>query len=683
MTYQRVHQFSSWNPSTRKKTSQFASRPFTGQVQRSGLQAQTEDFRAEKLARAAHSGHSLARISLHKETNTGMPENLQAGIETLSGLSLEDVKIHYNSSKPARLQALAYTQGSDIHLGPGQERRLPHEAWHVVQQKQGRVAPTMQMQSVPINADAALEKEAEVMGHKALQPQAPRFSAPVPRVPCLQEHTSDAPGTHMTSLTTASARVAQLFPNQQTARRRAQDFKAEMDAAEQLMAQLNTHLRAFSATPTPQHHAQVIAWKQSNHQQLVGHHNTMAAIIQEYEQAQPSERQTFINEYLGQLPGNFGQGAFETPSSQGAIGGFTAPYSNQNAFTMFDTLVNQTQMQQGNTEAIYKRRFLAFSLQGMKNEVGMNQIASLVNLMGQRTMKVEKQGPINLSAGLETAQEALGTRTDVYNAPADQLLATQAGGNVLTYLQNRFQQGYPRTANQQAANIGNLQVNMDRDDLLLPVFGGVRGGEAELYAPQKHTTVHHEIGHVINFLEGTAGFGRAVPPGMKALGDQEEMYNIYGAPRSDFRYHADLGHPSRFTHKLMRLNMQDDYQDMLDMLKDTYRHSHDLNSLRQKVYDAVRNIAVSEDWRQQAQAWGFKLEKPSGVGSIRNALGQQGLTHQQILQNVQASSHRALQRASSRRKPATTSFYTILSTLNPTDKNNLIDTLMALKTFSF
>lgn len=682
MTYQRVHQSSAWNPTTRKKTSQFASRPFTGQAQLRGLQTQTEDVWAESLARAASAGHSFASISLLKENPTGMPENLQTGIEALSGLSLEDVKIHCNSSRPARLQALAYTQGSDIHLGPGQERHLPHEAWHVVQQKQGRVAPTMQMQGVHINADAALEKEAAVMGHKALQYQAPRFSAAVSGAPCLGEHTPGVPSTRMNPTPAAGTRVAQLFPDQPTAQRRAQDFNAEMTAADQLMAQLNTHLRTFSAAPTQQHHAQVIAWMQSKNQQLSGHHNTMAAIMQEYEQAQPPERRTFIDAYLGQLPGNFGQGAFETPASQGTIGGFAAPYSNQNAFTMFDTLVNQTQMQQGNTDTIYKQRFLAFSLQGMKNPVGMNQIASLVNLMGQRTMKVDNQGPINLSAGLEDAQErARGTRTDVYNAPADQLLATQAGGNVLTYLRNRFQQGYPRTVNQQAANIGDLQVNMDRDDLLLPVFGGVRGGEVELYAPQKHTTVHHEIGHVINFLEGTAGFGRAVPQGMKALGDQEEMYNIYGAPRSDFSYHAFLGHPSRFTHELLPLNMQDDYQDMLDMLKKTSRHSNDLDSLRQKVFDAVQNIAMSEDWRQQAR--GFKIAQPSGVGTIRNALGQQNRTPQQILQNVQATAQGALQRASSRRKPATTRFYTILSTMNPADKNNLIDTLMALKTFSF
>jgi hypothetical protein len=103
-----------------------------------------------------------------KENNTGLPDNLKAGMENLSGISLDDVKVHRNSDKPAQLQAYAYVQGTDIHLGPGQEKHLPHEAWHVVQQKQGRVKPTTQMKSeVNVNDDAGLEKEADVMGLKA------------------------------------------------------------------------------------------------------------------------------------------------------------------------------------------------------------------------------------------------------------------------------------------------------------------------------------------------------------------------------------------------------------------------------------------------------------------------------------------------------------------------------------
>jgi hypothetical protein len=104
-----------------------------------------------------------------KENNTGLPDNLKTGMENLSGMSLDDVKVHRNSDKPAQLQAHAYAQGTDIHLGAGQEKHLPHEAWHVVQQKQGRVKPTMQMKGkVNVNDDKGLEREADVMGAKAL-----------------------------------------------------------------------------------------------------------------------------------------------------------------------------------------------------------------------------------------------------------------------------------------------------------------------------------------------------------------------------------------------------------------------------------------------------------------------------------------------------------------------------------
>jgi hypothetical protein len=105
-----------------------------------------------------------------RANNTGLPDQLKSGIESLSGLSMDDVRVHYNSSQPAQLNALAYAQGSDIHLAPGQERHLPHEAWHVVQQAQGRVRPTLQMkEGVQVNDDPGLEREADVMGAKALE----------------------------------------------------------------------------------------------------------------------------------------------------------------------------------------------------------------------------------------------------------------------------------------------------------------------------------------------------------------------------------------------------------------------------------------------------------------------------------------------------------------------------------
>lgn len=107
--------------------------------------------------------------SVPKANNTGLPDNLKSGIESLSGMSMDNVKVHYNSSYPAQLSALAYAQGTDIHIAPGQEQHLPHEAWHVVQQAQGRVKPTMQAKGAHINNDQGMEHEADVMGAQAMQ----------------------------------------------------------------------------------------------------------------------------------------------------------------------------------------------------------------------------------------------------------------------------------------------------------------------------------------------------------------------------------------------------------------------------------------------------------------------------------------------------------------------------------
>lgn len=104
-----------------------------------------------------------------KENKTGLPDNLKSGVENLSGHSMDDVKVHYNSAQPSQLNAHAYAQGNQIHIAPGQEKHLAHEAWHVAQQKQGRVKPTKQLKSsVAINDDTGLEREADVMGAKAV-----------------------------------------------------------------------------------------------------------------------------------------------------------------------------------------------------------------------------------------------------------------------------------------------------------------------------------------------------------------------------------------------------------------------------------------------------------------------------------------------------------------------------------
>lgn len=128
-------------------------------------------------SRRAMQQRAAASVIQHKERepeaprgSNGLPDQLKAGIESLSGLRMDGVAVHYNSSLPATLQAHAFAQGSEIHLAPGQEVHLPHEAWHVVQQAQGRVAPTGRIAGdVALNDDPALEAEADLMGQKAMQ----------------------------------------------------------------------------------------------------------------------------------------------------------------------------------------------------------------------------------------------------------------------------------------------------------------------------------------------------------------------------------------------------------------------------------------------------------------------------------------------------------------------------------
>jgi hypothetical protein len=114
-----------------------------------------------------------------RPNRTGLPDRLKTGVERLSGFSLDDVRVHYNSPKPAQLHALAYAQATEIHIGPGQARHLPHEAWHVVQQKQGRVKPTLQAKGVAINDDAGLEREADVMGARSVGASEQQYSPPL------------------------------------------------------------------------------------------------------------------------------------------------------------------------------------------------------------------------------------------------------------------------------------------------------------------------------------------------------------------------------------------------------------------------------------------------------------------------------------------------------------------------
>lgn len=118
----------------------------------------------EKEKKSTNSGRGVNR-SVRQENRTGIPTSLKERMELSTGLSFDDVRVHYNSDLPARLDALAYTMGNHVEIGPGQEQHLPHELGHVVQQKLGIVRANARHSSgVAMNTDSGLEHQADEIG---------------------------------------------------------------------------------------------------------------------------------------------------------------------------------------------------------------------------------------------------------------------------------------------------------------------------------------------------------------------------------------------------------------------------------------------------------------------------------------------------------------------------------------
>lgn len=131
-------------------------------IQRAGMDE-------EEMLQGKMTDTAAAPASTAQTASGGLPADLRSGMETLSGMSLGHVSVQRNSNAPAAVNAHATAQGSTIHLAPGQDQHLPHEAWHVVQQAQGRVKPTTSIAGQAVNDDPGLETEADTMGARAAQ----------------------------------------------------------------------------------------------------------------------------------------------------------------------------------------------------------------------------------------------------------------------------------------------------------------------------------------------------------------------------------------------------------------------------------------------------------------------------------------------------------------------------------
>lgn len=109
----------------------------------------------------------------------GIPTGLMRRFEALTGLPMDDVSVHYQSDRPQRIGAAAYTQGTDIYIAPGWDGCLEHELGHVAQQKRGHVPVTGYENGLPVNSDPSLERQADNPG---FAPQTETAPVPLPGV---------------------------------------------------------------------------------------------------------------------------------------------------------------------------------------------------------------------------------------------------------------------------------------------------------------------------------------------------------------------------------------------------------------------------------------------------------------------------------------------------------------------
>ncbi len=148
------------------------------------LQRQAEDNHdwepspaASALQRRANSAF-IPKPQVNLKTNgagSSLSKPVQQKMSAAFGANFSDVRIH-EGAQAKSINALAYTQGNHIHFAPGKynptsedgQKLLGHELTHVVQQRAGRV-PIPQGKGTPINADPALEAEADDLGAKAAQ----------------------------------------------------------------------------------------------------------------------------------------------------------------------------------------------------------------------------------------------------------------------------------------------------------------------------------------------------------------------------------------------------------------------------------------------------------------------------------------------------------------------------------
>lgn len=481
----------------------------------------------------------------------------------------------------------------------------------------------------------------------------------------------------------------QLFANPDQAREAGRQFAHLSDQEYELNHQITALLQQFQANPTEKSHARMMPRIEEKRLLIKGLHNEMLDLVAEYEAANdtPNLQLAYFQEYLGDV---------HTEDEEGAI-------TQAEVRNIFNSVMGKTEAlteskwldegDEGYEEAMEgldpsespsvevplskeRGRFLLFMMQGLKDDMGAKQYKALDENLGDRTLKVNKTGANNLSAGMEDSVRdgQYASKTDDGAIHTDAADWDDGGGTGIGFLESKFSRPYNRAPNPEKDRIGDMQINMDKGDELMPFFTGMQEGSMKLFSPPKKMTVHHEIGHVNSMLEGKSGEGKPMAGKLGKLTDQEEMYNIWGGPRSDRAYGEELDLPKRFDHA----SLVTYYQSGLGGGGSFEDFNAALNSAKDFT-DPVEAL-VEQLKRLTNSYWGKITEyrfKPNGVKTIKNL----SKITPPDLAAIQTSAANSRDNQTDDRHEFTQEFYTEVAKINPApnaDNGPLIRTLRTM-----
>jgi hypothetical protein len=138
----------------------------------SGASDESEEFAENSFLKEQESASAPP-----DESPNGLPKELRLQMEDSLGHDFSTVQIVRDSQEALASGAEAFAAGDTLHFAPGfynpasAEGRalIGHELAHIVQQREGRVQASSEVNGMPLNDDHGLESEAASLGAKAAE----------------------------------------------------------------------------------------------------------------------------------------------------------------------------------------------------------------------------------------------------------------------------------------------------------------------------------------------------------------------------------------------------------------------------------------------------------------------------------------------------------------------------------